>query len=474
MTRPNIVCVSVDSVRADYCSIDGEYEKDTTPFLRSIASESTVFRRTIAPSTWTLPVHASVFTGLYPPEHGILTGKETLGDHPTFAQRLSEEGYSTSAFFKNGWLETGDILRGFKYSSENSDSIRDRSLKSRIKRVVSDKIRNGPERIEEIVQAVYDAQNQCRNWSGLGSGRSDPHGGRETVREYISSLSEGDEPFCSFVHLNDAHWRYNPPTPHYDVFSNRSVPELVYNYAWWQYQVYASRTNRLEATVGDVTPPAKEVETFKNLYRGGIRYTDSLIEELVDALKREGVWENTVLVVFGDHGDGFGEDGVFGHHFTVHDSVIHVPMLIRDPTGQLETGTVDHPTSLVDIYPTVLGLAGAAAPDTSGVDLLRESRSTAYSYYDVSEHDLYLGASERGIDPDRLPPEKQYVAWESADQKVIKYPEENEYVKIGYEDAALKTQLDEQIEQLDSVSTAEGSVAEDVAKRLENMGYLRE
>ncbi|TKX41339.1 sulfatase [Halorubrum sp. CGM4_25_10-8A] len=472
MTDPNILCVSVDSVRADFCNINGENGENTTPFLNSIASEATVFRNAITPSTWTLPVHASVFTGLYPPEHGILTGNETLGDHPTFAQCLSKNGYSTDAFFKNGWLETGDILRGFDHSDGTDESKSDSGIKTQMKRRIADELENFPELAEQTAQILYHAQKQYREWSGLGSVSS--RGGERTIREYVNHLSEGNEPFCSFVHFNDAHWRYNPPNPYQNAFSERTSLGNVYNYAWWQYQVYASRTNRLKAAVGDTSPPDREVETFKNLYRSSIRHTDSLVEELIDSLKRQGVWDDTILILFGDHGDSFGEDGIFGHHFSVHDSIIHVPFMIRDPTGQLDTGTVSDPVSLVDIYPTVLELAGVSGPETSGINLLRDSRDIAYSYYDVSDHDLYLGASDRGIDPDRLPPAKQYVAWAAEGRKVIEYPEEDEYVIVGHGDSTLRARLEEHRDQLDTIDTKEGCITDDVAKRLEGMGYLRE
>ncbi|WP_256545635.1 sulfatase-like hydrolase/transferase [Halobellus inordinatus] len=123
--------------------------------------------------------------------------------------------------------------------------------------------------------------------------------------------------------------------------------------AWWQGNVYGGRENRLKAATGSIKPPQREVDTFENLYAGEIRYADSLVE----TLRAQGQWEDTVFVLFGDHGDSFGDGGVFGHQYFVHNSIIRVPSLVRDPTGTLESGVVESLVSLVDLYPTILSLS---------------------------------------------------------------------------------------------------------------------
>lgn len=476
MESPNILCISIDSLRSDFASFISNSDAGTTPFLNSLSPQSTIFENTITPSTWTLPVHTSIFTGLFPPEHGVQTGEETLGDHPTFAEILSKQGYETKAFYKNGWLATGEILRGFEQKSDtvDTDPKSKTQEKSRKKRI-SEGIGKISPKFEEILENSWDAMRQFQNWQFTGTHRSRlDKGGRQTIDQALAEVDSINEPFCWFVHLNDAHWKYAPPSPHHTAFSERSDLGLLYNYSIWQSRVYGNRTNRLKNAIGDISPPKREIETFKNLYRGGIRYCDTLIQELINYMKSVGIWENTILIVFGDHGDGFGEDRVFGHHFSVHDSIIKVPLLIRDPTDRLKSEQISSPTSLVDIYPTILGFVEEPSPSPNAVDLAEERRDFAYTYYNISDHDYYTGAPERGIELDRLPPAQQYVIYGGAKEKGIKYPESDEFVEFGDLGDNLENRLNTHIESLIQVQTKDGSIGVNVEQQLEKLGYLKE
>lgn len=483
MERPNIVCVSIDSVRADYCSFIGDSNYNTTPFLQSLAEESTVFSSAISPSIWTFPVHASIFTGLYPPEHGLLTGEETLGDQKTFAECLVENGYSTRAFHRNPWLDTGGLLRGFEseVGGRGADSRKSRKIK------IADSVEKLSPRLRSLLASAYDIKQRkiepaldiprfYRAWSGESSVHpmKKNTGGRETIQRAKSELNNTDLPFCWFTWLGEAHWKYKPPNPYHRSFTDRSVSGLIYNYVWWQNKVYGSRTSRLRAATGELVPPPREVTTFKNLYKGGIEYCDALLRELVAGLKDADVWDNTVFIVFGDHGEGFGDNDIFGHHFSVDDSLIHVPLLIRDPTGRLTPGEVSEPVSLLDIYSTILGLANVSGPESSSVDLAKERREFACTYYDVSDREYYTKAQERGIDASSLPPAKQYAIWKSESEKVINFPNQGEYIEQGDNSDLLRSQLDNHIEQLTSINSSGGKIDASVADQLRDMGYLHE
>lgn len=229
MNQPNILFISVDSLRADYCSFLPGATSDTTPFLESIASESTIYTSAISTSTWTLPVHTSVFTGLFPPEHGILTGKETLGDHPTIAEILSEHGYSTRAFYRNGWLDTGNILRGFDVLERDGNSAKESTSDTPRLKQLSETIQSFSPKSEELLRACYKSSIQWRKWSGDNvNNKSESTGGRRTIDRCVDQLSDTHNPFFWFVHLNDAHWQYTPPSPYHQKFTNRSTPSLLY------------------------------------------------------------------------------------------------------------------------------------------------------------------------------------------------------------------------------------------------------
>lgn len=480
MGKPNVVCVSVDSLRADYWSLAGDARYNTTPFLATLAPDSTtVYRSAISPSSWTLPVHTSVFTGLFPPEHKVLTGHERLGDHPTFAELLSDAGYTTDAFYYNGWFDTAGISRGFKESEESS---KEEASRTSVKRRIADRIGDRSPTIESLLEAGYETarqywkstaafQHQYRAWKAKKSAdrRSETLDRRtlDNAQEFLDSVAD---PFCLFVHLNDTHYKYTPPNPFHSMYTDRSTQGLAYNVAWWQDRVYGGREKRLKAATGSIEPPKKEVETFKNLYAGGIRYADSLIEELVDTLRIQGQWSDTVFVLFGDHGDSFGEGGVYGHQYSVQDSVIRVPLLIRDPTETLESGVVDSPVSLADIYPTILSLTGVSKPETNAVDLTTDAREYAFSYYDISEHEIHQQAEAMDVDSAALPPAVQYAIWKSPGERLTWYPESD---SVDTDNPELEREIKSQTQRLEAIETNEGTIGKDVADRLRDIGYLK-
>lgn len=485
MTRPNIVCVSVDSLRADFTSIYDYTDASTTPFLESLADESTIYRAAISPSTWTLPVHTSIFTGLYPPEHDVVTGKDVLGDRPTFAELLADQGYSTYAYHKNGWLNAGDILRGFATPMQESEQTTAENQKT-TKKAFAERLGSVVPEVEEALtrswrayvgmkekfEPVSDAIDLYREWGFPGETTVDQRWGTKTVDRLTESAENTEQPFCWLVHFNDAHWKYRPPNPYHRLFTERDPSGLVYNHSWWQRRVYENRTQRLKTTAGKIHPPEREVATFQDLYRGAISFCDDLLKRVVRYLKDRDVWDNTVLLVFGDHGDQFGEAGVFDHNFSIHDSILRVPLLVRDPTGRIGSGTVSTPVSLLDIYPTVLELAGVSPPETEAVSLVDGDREYAYSHYDISEHESYVNAPDRGVRLDELPPAIQVSVWKSESEKLVYYPGEDRYNSSGESTEHLREELREHMNDLNYGESKGGELGEAVTQRLEDIGYL--
>jgi arylsulfatase A-like enzyme len=403
---------------------------------------------------------------------------ETLGDRPTFAEQLSDAGYSTRAFHKCPWLETGDVLRGFvtQTHTNSSSPTRKQQLAAAVNEIsptMQQLLRSLTEFKQSTVDQVSDGIATYRAWRRPPPQRLRMEtGGGRTIRQAVSAMDTTDEPFCWFLWLNDAHWKYKPPNPYHRSFTDRSVAELVYNYLYWQYKVYSTPSDRLQAITGAVDPPASEIQTFQNLYRGCLNYCDALLNKLITGLKTTGVWDNTILIIFGDHGDAFGEHGVFGHHFSLEDPLVHVPLLIRDPTGRLEPGGRSDPVSLIDIHPTVLDLADVSGPTSSGTSLLEGARDEVYIHYDVTDLAYYTDAPQRGIDQAALPPSQQFGIWRSPDQKVFYYPDRETYVDVGPDSETLRARLDEHVAEVGEVSAEDGTVSGSVAQRLEDMGYL--
>lgn len=451
----NFLFVSIDSLRPDYVSfLDGD--SPTTPFLSTLAETSTVFSHAISPSTWTLPVHGSVFTGLYPPEHSVSDKDDALGSVKTLAEQLTSEGYDTASFGGNGWLNVGDILRGFDHHHVSPplsrywvDVVR-RGVREKDLSAVTTGVSN-------LSKAPFDIlrKNFVRN----------NHHDRRIVQRYAEYLDGASRPFFHFVHLNDVHNPYEPHIDQYREFGDRSTHEVRKAI---QYQEELIRDRPLLAA-GEKAVDFEYEELIEDLYRGTIRQADENIRTLVEMLERKNVFDETVIVVFGDHGDHLGERNRWGHQFSVADDVIRIPLLIRDPTGCLAPDHRDDVVQLNDLYPTVLGMVGTNYSCSHSYDISCEDRETAFVYYQTP--DSYIARVERNHDMDMtaLPPTKQFAAWRNSSQRATWYPDQDETTG----DASLVDTLQNHYDALSHVgSQTSSNVDRQTEQNLRDMGYI--
>lgn len=451
-TTPNVLLISIDSLRADFCSFLNQSEA-TMPFVDTVAEEGTNFHSAISPSTWTLQSHGSLFTGLYPPEHGVVDEGETLGSHPTLSELLGRAGYRNESFARNGWLQLGDILRGFDH--HHFHNVED-SVRNLLGDLTRGDIGKG---ITDLPATVQVGLNRARK-EFL---RHDPPEKRiiETVYDRLEAVNE---PFCFFVHFNNVHYPYEPSYRTYRRFGDeprRRVQEL------FDYQL-TLRNNRAEIYRDRYDIDSEATTSIQDLYRATIYETDELIRQLVGKLEQQGLFDETVLVLFGDHGDHYGANGWYGHQFSVDDEVVRVPLVIRDPTGVLDSGA-GQIAQLNDVYPTLLEILDIEYPETNSVNLTTEKRETAYVYYSAPESLVGRLSREAGVDRDELPPSRQYVAWRSPEERLTWYPDNDSFTG----DLSLKSDLVNHYESLRPVPTSdERDLSQDVERNLQDMGYI--
>ncbi|WP_231186445.1 sulfatase [Haladaptatus sp. DYF46] len=435
---PNVVFISIDSLRADACSfLEGDIP--TTPNLDALSDESATFRSAISPTIWTQPSHASIFTGLYPHEHQLRGSDEVLGDHPTLAEILRSEGWTTTAYGYNGWTRTKGVSRGFEYHRtphprESYPGIRKRLFQAKR---LGDRL-------------TYDRETRDET----------------TIQRAADQIKSADGPFFTFAHLMGTHHAYLPRSPYYEEFTDRSRIELFWN------QIEQRRLfgKRPEVYAGDFWPSQRTIETMKEQYHGCIRQADKLVGDVVAALRESGELNNTVLVVFGDHGECFGEDGVFGHQFSLDDALLRVPLLIRDPTGTIPTGEHDDLVQLNDLYPTILDLCGLEAPDTNSISIGTGDRETAFVNY-VAPEDV-VEKNER-LHPSKRPLPRQYAAWRSPTEKLHWYPEKGEYGGPAAQNKELREVFESHLESLTPLPPqGTEQVSAEVKQNLQEMGYL--
>jgi len=323
--RPDVFVIVLDTVRADHLSLYG-YGRDTTPELASIVRSrpnAAVFPRAFSNGAWTVPSHASLFTGRLPNEHGAhfsLKGdvRLTFGipdSVPTLAERMKEGGYATLAGYANHWLRSmSGMGRGFDRYLRASDR---------------DELPFVGEALRQLVlpSLMWEAAKGCARASDVDS----------TLLSMIEPWKAGPNPLFVFANYVDAHGPYAPPLP----FHGRFAP--------W------SRTERSEHLA--LSQSSERHAQLMARYDEEIAYLDHELGELYRALEGLGLTSRSWIFVTADHGEAFGEHGAFEHGTTVFDEVVHVPLIVLPPEG-VTLPVTDDPVSLVDVAATVAAIGG--------------------------------------------------------------------------------------------------------------------
>ncbi len=327
---PDIVMVVLDTVRAASMSAYG-YERPTTPVFDRLAEEGALFLDATAPSTWSLPSHASLFTGRFPSGHGASLERRWLAPGiPTLAEILAAAGYETRCFTSNPHIsESFGLTRGFAWS--------DRAW-----------LAGAGARSFVFVFRVLD-------W--LGFGIEDKGGGQvaQNFERWVAARGAQDPPVFAFLNFLEAHFPYHQvPDESLRRFSSLPRPVLRAH----SVKVFAAQFGRslTPAEVAEARKPATD------MYDAGVYYSDSLLGRVVAALRDAGTLDETVLVVLSDHGEMLGEHGDFGHGASLHQPDLHVPLLVRYPPRIPGGSRVAEPVSTVGVLATVLDLGGLEAP----------------------------------------------------------------------------------------------------------------
>jgi len=342
--KPNVLLIIIDTCRADRFSCLG-YNRKTTPYIDSLASEGVIYKKAYSTCFWTLPSHASLFTGLYPRQAGATSETNYLpGPQPTLAKLLRVNGYDTAAFSCNSWVSKG---RGFGRGFDQFHEIW--RPENRIK------IRNGYKKAE-----LFAA---------------------EKISEWISRQNQ--TPFFLFVNLNCAHMPYNPVEPFRPRFlSSQYNREKI---------LRASEICGMWAYLGgSIKLDKDDLNIMNDLYDGEIATADHCVKTIVESLKSNEMLDDTIVIVTSDHGENIGEHGMIDHLLSMYDTTLHIPLIIRYP-GRLQAGSKnDDLVSLVDIAPTILDLCSIetnlSSLVTRDLSLANKSRHIRKCIFAENEH----------------------------------------------------------------------------------------
>jgi len=339
--RPNVLLITLDTVRADHLSVYG-YPRETTPALESLAREATLFTHCIAAGNMTLATHASLLTGLYPYEHGAHDSPEApLGvpldaGQTTLAEILAAHGYQTSAVVANAAYLAPHF--GLAQGFQHYDARRPRRfLALRTRYTLARGVRSA---ILYGLLSRRERPDQDR-WY-----RSAAELNRAALAE-IDQLAAHEKPFLLFLNYMDAHDPYAAPEPFAARLAGSAEPMGIGDLRELQRAVMR----------GDAPLAPDQRERLVAQYDAEIAYLDSELGRLFSALRRAGLWGDLLLIVTSDHGEAFGEHQLMGHAASVDQSQVYVPLLIKRP-GRHRSSVQDAWVSSVDVLPTVLEVVG--------------------------------------------------------------------------------------------------------------------
>lgn len=405
MPRPlNVVLIVVDSLRAS------ALDATTHPFFGRLAADSLHFRRAYATECWTLPTHMSMFTGLLPSAHGAhFQTMAYTAAAPTIAEILSAEGFHTEIITRNSIFDgtLPGVTRGFQQNtlvlSQRSSGLNPLSLMLAASK---------PRFRRQILTSGFFHPRQRESLRFLTTfARATVPADQETLAEVRARMEAGrarQQPFFLFCNLYDVHAPY-PPTAH-SIFrapwslagldDTLRMPFVMPKLGGHRYLRPGFRMS------------GRSQAMLRARYRDAVRMMDAKLATFYDDVQSAGLLDDTLLIITSDHGEGFGEHGLYLHDASVYNTHLHVPLFVRHPA--LAAAAVDDVVSTRDLF----GLMRAAACGEPLGGTLVDPAYRAEHAIAVAEHFHYDRV------PDALPQYRQnLVAAITADYKLILRPD---------------------------------------------------
>jgi arylsulfatase A-like enzyme len=371
-TRPSVVVVLIDTLRADHLGVYG-YDKPTSPHIDRLAAESVLFERTIAQAAWTKPSVASLFTGRFVHHHGVIRSRDALGaELPTLAAEFRANGYRTAAFSGNPWITPEFRFdRGFDEFASGRPMGPQLTVLYKLLKRIERGLGRAAVRLPLTDLVFFTATEE----SPINAVRDEQM--TDAVTAWLDDAPE--TPFFLYVHFIGPHDPYDPPQEFVSRFQRDEAP-------------YPTLPPARVQTVFEAAEPLDDMSHRKLVaqYDAAIAHVDSLFGRVEESLRRLGEERDILLVVTADHGEEFYEHRNWRHGNQLYDEVIHVPLLVWMPK-RLGSGRRSDPAMLVDLFPTVLDLAGLPqqAPPGDGVALFRGGAALRPEVF--SEHRWFEG-----------------------------------------------------------------------------------
>ncbi|WP_247002722.1 sulfatase [Halosolutus gelatinilyticus] len=463
----------------------------TTPALSRLAAEGTAFENAFAAAPWTLPSHASLFTGLYPSEHGTHGGHTFLDeDLRTLPEAFADAGYQTIGVSNNTWIteEFGfdrgfeDLRKGWQYIQSDADMgavVRGEDLREKLQAARNRLFDGNP-----LVNATNILYSEVFQPTGDdGAARS-----VDWIERWLAKRDD-ERPFFLFCNFIEPHVQYDPPKEYAERFlpAGASYEEAT-----------AIRQDPRAYDCEDYDLSDREFSLLRGLYRAELAYVDDQLARLRTALEAAGEWDDTLVVVCGDHGEHIGEHGFFGHQYNLYDTLLNVPLTIRGGPFT-DGGRRRDLVQLLDIPATVLETVGVDDPELlaqgSGRSVHPDSdakpRDAVFAEYVAPQPSIDRLEARFGDIPDRVrafdrrlrtvrTTEYKYVRGDDGFERLHHVPtdpaERNDITSETPEAIReLRNRLESRFEPFEDVATAADAdveMREGTKERLADLGYL--
>ena len=330
-----IVLIVFDAFAARHVHHLG-YETETTPNLDRLAKQGVTFSKAFSPAPYTLASIPSLFTGRLPDRHGVVEGDHSLpAEELTLAELLGARGYQTFGAVAN---------------------IQGGSLRN---------LQQGFEVYEELFRdSSPDSQGKAMSFVEPGEFVS-------VFQRWGEQRDQQRTPFY-YAHVLQPHMPYSPPAKYFEdlVDPDYDGPNALGMDPQWVIN-FAKSGGKM--VIGEQPHEVSLVhaEHVLGLYDGHIRYADNALGDLLDGLKRDGLYDDALIVVTSDHGEAMWEHGILGHSRTIFDEMVHVPLVIKMPAGmEADVSRVDDLTSIMDLFPSICAWLDAAPPEVIDGELL--------------------------------------------------------------------------------------------------------
>ena len=365
--RPNVLIVLWDTVRADRMSLYG-HDRPTTPKLDVFAREARVYENATAPAMWTLPTHATVFTGRYPSTHGARAGNRWLDDHhTTMAELLLDGGYETFLFSSN--LIAGSLTNLHQgFGTVHTTYPRPHHPRGRFQAEA-----------DRATHAKLIPRDASTEISPAFAGNREDHWPKSVYKdaapvivqgllEWLDERDEPHRPWFAYLNMMEAH---TPRVPSMAARQRVMSAEQIELGLTTDVSLFAEN----EYMIGRRDYSEAQLEAIRGVYDATLVDLDDATAVLFEMLEQRGILDETVVILLSDHGEHLGEHQRFEHRWSLHQPLLHVPLVVRYP-ARVAAGRVAERVTTADVFSTVLELAAIREPEgTQTRSLLAEMRS---------------------------------------------------------------------------------------------------